>query len=265
MTATAAPRILLRFEAEAPEARVAHVTIDNPARLNTLTPELLRDLVAVLRRLAGDGGLRAVVLGSIGDKAFIGGADLGALAALDRMKAAGFITLIHDACRALRDLPVPVIARMQGFVLGAGMELAASCDLRVAAETARFGMPEVKLGIPSVVEAALLPGLIGWGRTREMLLLGEIHSAAELSQWGFLNRVVAEESLDDAVETLLQALFTAGPNAVRQQKRLIAAWEDLSVSGAIAAGIAAFEAAFESDEPARMMAEFQARRRNRRT
>ena len=264
MTMPAEPPILLRYEAGSPETRVAHVTINNPGKLNTLNPNLLRALIAALERLAGDVALRAVVLGSSGDKAFIGGADIDVMAGLDRSTAAGFISLIHDSCQALRDLPMPVIARLQGFVLGAGMELAASCDLRVAAETARFGMPEVKLGIPSVVEAALLPGLIGWGRTRELLLLGEIHGAAELAQWGYLNRVVAADALDAAIEGLLQALFTAGPNAVKRQKRLIAAWEDLPVGAAIEAGIAAFAQSWDSDEPARMMGEFQVKRRSKR-
>jgi len=256
-------RILLRYEAEAADRRVAHVVLDNPAKLNTLDPPLLRELAATLWKLGSDESLRAVVLGSTGDKAFIGGADIDVMAALDRATAAGFISLIHEACKAIRELPVPVIARMQGFVLGAGMELAAACDLRVAAETARFGMPEVKLGIPSVVEAALLPGLIGWGRTRELLLLGEVHDAAALAQWGFLNRVVPLDALDGAVEELLQSLFTAGPDAVKRQKRLIAAWEELPTGAAIEAGIDAFAAAWESDEPARLMREFQAKRRNR--
>jgi enoyl-CoA hydratase len=254
-------RILLRFEAGDPGARVGHVIIDNPAKSNALNPSLLRKLNRVLAALAQDATLRAVVLGSSGDKAFIGGADIEAMAALDRDSATDFITLLHQSCRGLRELPVPVIARIQGVALGAGMEIAAACDLRVAAESARFGMPEVKLGIPSVIEAALLPGLIGWGRTREMLLLGETYSAGELMQWGFLNRVAAADDLDATIETMLQALFTAGPNAVKRQKRLMADWEDLPVNGAIEAGIAAFAAAWESDEPTRMMAGFQAGRR----
>jgi enoyl-CoA hydratase/carnithine racemase len=254
------PRILLRYAAE---SHVAHVSIDNPAKLNALDPGLLGALAEMLTRLGADPELRAVVLGSTGDKAFVGGADIDTMAGLDRERAAGFITLVHRACRAVRDLPVPVIARLQGFVLGAGMELAAACDLRVAAESARFGMPEVRLGIPSVVEAALLPGLIGWGRTRELLLLGEIYGAAELQQWGFLNRVVPDGALDSAVDALLHAMLAAGPQAVRRQKRLIAAWEDLPLGAAIDAGIDAFAAAWETDEPARMLGEFQAKRRRR--
>jgi enoyl-CoA hydratase/carnithine racemase len=260
MTVPPAPRILLRFEAE---SRVAYVTIDNLAKLNALDPGLLEALSATLTQLGAGPALRAVVLGSTGDKAFVGGADIDIMAGLDRDGAARFITLVHRACQAVRDLPVPVIARIQGFTLGAGMELAAACDLRVAAETARFGMPEVKLGIPSVVEAALLPGLIGWGRTRELLLLGEIYGAAELAAWGFLNRVVPAEALDRTIERMVQALLEAGPRAVTLQKRLIAAWEGLPTGEAIEAGIPAFTAAWDTDEPGRMMREYQVKRRNR--
>lgn len=255
-------RILLRFEAESPEARTAHVTIDNAAKLNTLTPALLEALTRTLTQLAGDSGLRAIVLAGSGRRAFIGGADIDTMAGLEPATAPGFIRLIHECCRTIRGAPMPVIARMDGFVLGAGMEIAAACDLRIAAETAQFGMPEVKLGIPSVVEAALLPGLIGWGRTRQMLLLGEVYGARELEAWGFLNLVTPADALDAGLETLLQALYTAGPGAVRQQKRLIAAWEDLALSAAIDAGIPAFAQAFESDEPQSLMRAFQARRRN---
>ena len=97
-----------------------------------------------------------------------------------------------------------------------------------------------------------------------MLLLGEVYDAPTLGQWGFLNRIVPPAALDGAVEEVLQALFTAGPEAVKRQKRLIAAWEELPTNGAIEAGIDAFAAAWDSDEPTRMMAEFQTKRRSRR-
>ena len=108
----------------------------------------------------------------------------------DGEAARAFITLVHGCCRAVRDCPVPVIGRLGGWTLGAGLELAAACDLRIAAEHAQFGMPEVRVGIPSVVEAALLPGLIGWGRTRRLLLLGETIGAAEALAWGLVEQVV---------------------------------------------------------------------------
>ena len=99
--------------------------------------------------------------------------------------ARAFITRVHGCCHAIRAIPVPTVARIQGFTFGAGMEMAAACDLRIAATGAMFGMPEVKLGIPSVVEAALLPMLIGWGRTRQLLLLGEPDRCHDGASLGF--------------------------------------------------------------------------------
>ncbi len=136
---------------------------------------------------------------------------------------------MHRSCNALRELPVPVIARVNGYALGAGLEVAAACDLRIASSNAVFGMPEVKVGIPSVVEAALLPGLIGWGRTRELLLFGENIDAATALAWGLVEQVVAPDALDAAVEARLDALLAAGPQAVRLQKKLIRQWEDMTL------------------------------------
>ena len=151
---------------------------------------------------------------------------------------------------------MPVIARIQGYAFGAGLEIAAACDLRIAADTALFGMPEVKLGIPSVVEAALLPSLVGWGRARQILLLGETFTAAEAERWGFAERVVPGAELDAAVEAWLEALLQAGPRAIRLQKRLIGAWEDLPLRAAVQAGVDAFEEAWRTDEPRRAMRAF---------
>src|SRR6185503_218248 len=112
---------------------------------------------------------RVVVLTGAGERAFIGGADINEMAELDEESARVFISQLHEACAALRNLPVPVIARISGYCLGAGLEIAASCDLRVAADHSTFGMPEVRVGIPSVIEAALLPRLIGWGMAARLI------------------------------------------------------------------------------------------------
>jgi enoyl-CoA hydratase/carnithine racemase len=239
---------------------VARVTIDNAAKLNTLGSHLMIEFVQAVEALAAREDLRAVVLTGAGEKAFIGGANIFEMAALDRDGAQAFITLVHRACASLRDLPVPVIARVNGYALGAGLEVAAACDLRIAASNAVFGMPEVKVGIPSVVEAALLPGLIGWGRTRELLLFGENIDAATALAWGLVEQVVAPDALDAAVETRLGALSRCGPQAVRRQKKLIRQWEDLTLSQAVRAGIETFAQAYQSDEPARMMGAFAKRR-----
>jgi enoyl-CoA hydratase/carnithine racemase len=136
-----------------------------------------------------------------------------------------------------------------------------SCDLRVATTRAKFGMPEVKVGLPSVVEAALIPGLIGWGRARELLLTGETIDAETALRWGLVEHVVKPEDLDDEVDRIVDALLVAGPQAVRSQKRLMQEWEKLPTDRAIAAGIDALVRAFDTDEPKRLMSVFLNRKR----
>ena len=242
---------------------VATVTLQRASKLNTLNSEALRALVAAIDGLAADPTLRAVVLRGEGERAFIGGADITEMATLDAAAARGFITLVHEACAALRRCPVPVIARLAGWTLGAGLEIAAAADLRIAGTDARFGMPEVRIGIPSVVEAALLPGLIGWGRTRRLLLTGETIDAARALDWGLVEEAVAPKALDGAIARVLAEILAGGPRAIRLQKELIAAWEGLPPEAAIARGIDAFARAYETDEPARMMAAFLHQMRQR--
>ena len=255
-----APSVGVRLD-QRPQGTVAHVTIENAAKLNTLGSQLMIAFVERVEALAERPDLRAVVLTGAGQKAFIGGANILEMAALDADSAEGFITLVHRCCDSLRALPVPVIARINGYALGAGLEVAAACDLRVASANAVFGMPEVKVGIPSVVEAALLPGLIGWGRTRELLLFGENIDAATALRWGLVEQVVEPDALDTAVEARLAALLANGPQAVRLQKQLIRQWEDLTLSQAVSAGIESFKRSFASDEPARLMGAFASRKR----
>jgi enoyl-CoA hydratase len=160
-------------------------------------------------------------------------------------------------------LPVPVIARISGYALGAGLEVAAACDLRIAEEGARFGMPEVKVGIPSVIEAALLPSLIGWGRTRRLLFTGETIDATEAESWGLIDWTVPSFGLDSEVEKVLSAILACGPNAIRLQKALIREWEDLPLAQAIERGITRFADAYATDEPKRMMQLFLASKAKR--
>jgi enoyl-CoA hydratase len=258
--ATAAgPRLELSIEERGATGRVARLAVDHPGKLNILTRGLIEELAQKVEALAADDGLRALVLTGAGERAFIGGADIRDMAALDGASAAPFITALHRACDALRRLPVPVIARIHGYALGAGLEVAAACDLRIASEHARFGMPEVKVGVPSVIEAALLPSLIGWGRTRRLLLTAETIDARRAEQWGLVEWCVPAAQLDAAVAELLEAILACGPNAIRLQKALMRDWEDLPMSDAIARGIDSFAAAFASDEPKRMMDEFLAK------
>ena len=255
MAVASEPRIEVRL-ASGERGTIAYVTVDNRKKLNTLDRALMGEFVAQVEALAGRDDLRALVLSGAGDKAFIGGANIPEMAALDQSSAKDYIGLVHRTCDCLRRLPVPVVARIDGFALGAGLEVAASCDLRVATTRAKFGMPEVKVGIPSVVEAALIPRLIGWGHARELLMLGEIIDADTALRWGLVERVVAPDALDREVETIVAALRAAGPRAVRIQKALMREWENLPAERAIAAGIDAFVRAFDTEEPRRMLGAF---------
>jgi enoyl-CoA hydratase/carnithine racemase len=258
MTSATTPRIDVRLD-ERPAGKVATVVIDNPARLNALGGALLAEFVRAIMRLGEDPALRAVVVAGAGERAFTGGADIREMAAIDGPDAARvFIGQVHAACAAVRAAPVPVIARVHGFCFGAGLELVASCDFRVASSAAVFGMPEVRLGIPSVVEAALLPQLIGWGRTRRLLYTGETIGADLALAWGLVEDVVSVEALDATVEARVADILACGPTAIRLQKALIRAWEQLAPAAAVVAGIDAFADAYRTDEPRRMMADFLA-------
>jgi enoyl-CoA hydratase/carnithine racemase len=164
--------------------------------------------------------------------------------------------LTHRVCEAIRRAPVPVIARINGWCLGAGLEIAASCDMRAAAETARFGMPEVLFGLPSGMEACLLPQLIGWGKTRELVFTGRHINCAEAMQCGLVERVAPFAELDGAVEDWVAAILKAGPKAVRAQKELIRDWERMSIADAVQQGIRAVAAAHGSDEAKQLMNAF---------
>jgi enoyl-CoA hydratase/carnithine racemase len=245
---------------ERPEGNIAVVTVDNRRRLNCLSTPLIVGLAQAFAELAEDETLRAIVLTGAGDRAFIGGADLNELVLLEPDSARLFITRLHQACRVIRDSPVPVIGRIAGVCLGAGLEVAASCDFRAAAEAARFGMPEVQMGIPSVIEAALLPGLIGWGKTREMLITGALFSAADALSMGLVEKVAPASGLDAAVEDWIAGICRAQAHAVRAQKALMNRWQRVSVEEGILAGIDALSDAYRTDEPRTAIQAFFARR-----
>jgi len=230
------------------EGAVARLMLNRPAKANALDSRLLDELAAAVENL--DASIRVVVLGGTG-KAFCGGADVNELAGLDASSAGAFVGRIHRACAALRRLPVPVVARLHGAVIGAGLELAAACDLRIAAEGTRFAMPEVRLGIPSVVEAALLPRLMGSGRAAWLVLTGEAIDARQAYEWGLVEEV--SKDIDASVERLVERLIAADPSALAQQKRLAQLWDEAPLERSVAESIAAFAAAYASGKPHGML------------
>lgn len=239
---------------------VAWVTVSNPAQRNALGIVGKQRIAQAFGELARDETLRVAILTGAGEKSFIAGANLAEMKDLDARGAEQEHTWTHRACEAIRSLPVPVIARINGYCFGAGMELAASCDMRAGVETAKFGMPEVRFGIPSGMEACLLPQLIGWGKTRELVFTGDHIDAVEARRCGFLEKLVPAGALDSAVEEWVTSILAGGPRAMRLQKALLRDWERMPISEAVQAGIRACVNARDSDEPRRLMEAFLQRK-----
>jgi enoyl-CoA hydratase/carnithine racemase len=217
------------------EGGIARIFLNRPEKVNALDSALLRDLLEVLAGVASIPDARVVVLGGRG-KAFCGGADVSELSKLDPSSAGAFVERIHAVCAAIRRLPVPVLARLHGAVIGAGLEIAAACDLRIAAEGTKFSMPEVRLGIPSVVEAALLPRLMGSGRAAWLVLTGEAIDARRAYEWGLIEQVGGDAEL----QALVGKLVANDREALRMQKQLLQIWEEAPLASSIASSVELF-------------------------
>lgn len=252
--------VLIRMDEHGDVGRVAHVTVNNPTKRNALGMAGKRAIANAFSKLSQDEKLRAVVLTGAGDKSFIAGADLAEMKDLTVEEAEEEHTLTHYACDSIRRCPVPVIARINGYCFGAGMELAASCDMRASADHAKYGMPEVRVGLPSGMEAALLPSLVGWGRAAELVLTGDIFEAQEMYRSGFVQKLVPAAELDVAIDKWIQSLLISGPRAVRLQKSLMRDWERMSLTDSIRRGIEMCVEARRTDEPKKLMAAFLARK-----
>jgi enoyl-CoA hydratase/carnithine racemase len=240
---------------------VVRLTICNAGSLNILGTPVISDLRDGLRVLATERHVRVLIIAGQGDKSMIGGADIKEMAGLDQPSAEKFITGLRDLCEAVRAFPAPVIARMPGWCLGGGLEVAAACDFRIAAADARFGMPEVRVGIPSVIHAALLPRLIGWGRARWLLMTAENIDAPTALAWGLVDVVAPEGGLDAAVEKTVAALLECAPEALRAQKALLRQWEELPLKESVNLSIGVFGQSYLTGEPQRLMRAFIERKR----
>jgi enoyl-CoA hydratase/carnithine racemase len=240
---------------------VVRLTICNAGSLNILGSAVIDSVREGLEALAMERRIRVLVLAGESQKSMIGGADIKEMAKLNRRAAEAFITRLRDLCEAVRAFPAPVIARMPGWCLGGGLEVAAACDIRIAAHDAKFGMPEVRVGIPSVIHAALLPRLIGWGRARWLLMTAESIDAPTALAWGLVDTVAPEGGLDEAVEHTVKSLLECGPEALRAQKALLRQWEELPLKESVNLSIGVFGKSFMTDEPKRLMQGFIDRKR----
>ncbi len=231
----------------------ARISLSRPEKRNAISTALAADLRTAFETLAEDPDLRVVVLSGDGPS-FCAGADIGELAHLTPETAETFIRSLHEAIAAVMACPVPVIAAIRGACVGAGLELAAGCDLRLAVFDARFSMPEVQVGIPSVIEAALLPRLLGRGRAARLVLTGETIDAATAARWGLVEEVVEDDRVLFRAGAMAAEIASADPAAIRAQKRLIRAWDDLPLAEAIEVSVAAFAESYRTDTPRQRIA-----------
>ncbi|OBF57863.1 enoyl-CoA hydratase [Mycobacterium sp. 852002-50816_SCH5313054-b] len=252
-----------RFVRLGRDGGVVTLELINSKPLNILGTGAIEELTRAFATVSQDGGVRVVVFRGAGEHAFIGGADINEMVALDPSSAEVFIRRLAGLCEAIRDCPVPVIARLAGWCLGGGLEVAASCDLRIAESGAQFGMPEVAVGIPSVIHSALLPALIGASHAAWLLLTGETIDADTAAAWGLVHEVVPADALDARIAELATKFIGFGPQAVRQQKRLLNSWFDMTVHGAIEDSVEQFGLAFLTGEPQHHMQAFLSRKKGK--
>jgi len=195
---------------------IGYVTISRPEKLNALNQKVMAELSACFASIREDEEVRTVILTGTGEKSFVAGADVNELAAQDPVQGKHTSTRGQEILDFIEDLGKPVIAAVNGYALGGGCELAMACTLRLAAESARFGQPEVKLGIiPGYGGTQRLPRLVGKGRAMELILSGEPISAQEAYRIGLVNQVVAAKDLIAAAETLARKIMANGPLAVK--------------------------------------------------
>jgi len=213
---------------------LARVTIDRPDKLNALNATVIAELGDAVTRIETDAAVRGVILTGSGSKAFVAGADIAELAAQTPMQGQARSALGQQVFRRLERCGKPVIAAVNGFALGGGCELAMACHIRIAAEHAKFGQPEVKLGIgPGYGGTARLPRLVGKGRALELLLTGGMIDAAEAYRIGLVNRVVRADQLLAESETLLRTILDNGPLAIRTCLEVVYAGLDTTLEQAL--------------------------------
>ena len=235
---------------------VATLTIRGGGPLNIMGSPVAKALTERLRALARDPAVRVLVIRGTGSKTFIGGADIKEMVGLERGSAKTFIRALYELCEAVRLFPAPTIACIDGWCIGVGLELAASCDVRYGSTMSQFSMPEVKIGIPSVIQGALLAPLIGEGRARWMMLSGNAIDAPTALAWGLLNGMEESAGLSGQVEAFARDLAACGATAMRKQKQLLIEWEAPHLDEAMQRSIEHFDEVFESGEPRAYMSEF---------
>jgi len=233
------------------KGEIATVTVNRPKALNALNRTVVEELARVLRDVRHDPAIRVLIVTGAGDRAFVAGADIAAMSAMSTTDGMEFCRLGHRVMATFEELPIPVIAAVNGFALGGGTELALACDLIVASEKARFGQPEINLGvIPGFGGTQRLPHRIGQARARELILTGDMIDAKTAFEWGLVNRVVAPDQLMPETRKLAEKLASKSGFTLRQCKAALRASFTMTESEGLLYEQAAFGLSFASADKA---------------
>jgi enoyl-CoA hydratase len=249
----------MSIRADTLEGGVRLIVIDRPEKRNAMTLEMVRTLRDRVTEADGDRSVKGVVITGEG-KAFSSGVDVQEFARGTPDSARTLIEILKDLCAAVRNIPKPVAVAVRGHCLGGALELAVAADFRVCAPDARFGMPEVTVGLPSVIDAALIQQYIGLGRAKELLLTGDPIDAATALAWGLVNRVVEADQLLEAALALVYRVAAHPPSAVRAQKELVEDWLNEPLEEAIENSIPFLVEAFREGVPQRLAREMLERK-----
>jgi enoyl-CoA hydratase/carnithine racemase len=236
----------MRYIRTEQRGRALWITFDRPDKLNILHPEDLTELPAVIAGLPA--AVRAIVVTGAGQKAFSAGLNIEAFVGLTPAAAHALIRDLAEVMHAIRHSPVVTVAAVNGYCLGAAFELALACDLRVVAATASFGLPEIKVGVPSVIDAAMLPAFVGLSKAREMTLTGDVYPLDQLPPGAIANVVAGPGELAAATEDLLDRVATHPPVVTAAQRRLFDVWLNNPLDAAVDASMTEFASVFASPE-----------------
>lgn len=231
------------------QEHIAILKINRPKALNALNSATLKELSQAFAQIAHDGNVRVVLLMGSGEKAFVAGADIAEMRELNTQQAQRFSQLGHGVMNQIENLPQPVIAVVNGFALGGGTELAMACDLRIASEKAKFGQPEVTLGLLAGFGGTQrLPRLVGSGRASEILLTGDILDAQEAYRMGLVNRVYAQDDLMNQALILAQKISSRAPIGVQLTKSSIHKAQNIDIVSGQAYEAAVFGQVFSTQD-----------------
>ena len=234
----------------------AWITLNNPTKLNCLSRSMVRELNSYLTKIKMDTEISAVIITGAGSTSFCAGMNVNEFDGLTPKGAHSLISELKELCLLARTIPQVVIVSINGYCIGAALELAMAADLRIASKNAVFAMPEIKLGIPSVLDSVLLQQYVGLSLAREMLLTGDSVDLVQINQYGFINKVVEFADLKAETEILANRVTVNDSLTVATQKRLFETWQNSSLNIAVQDSVNEFSLSFTTDVPQKRLDDY---------